>query len=1207
MCTYRIHSLKTLIAVSFIAALLIPAAHGQTARLEGIVRDPTQAVIPGVSITVTNEGTNISSTTISNETGHYVFVTLPPGSYTLSSELQGFKRYINKGIVLKVGDTATINVALETGEITSEVVVSAAAPLIDVTSGKIGSVVQERQVIDLPLNGRNPMMLFYLQAGTNPRDAAGSSQQAVGSVDGLRTNANNTKVEGVWAMDSSFDMSPAAPNVAVPAEAVGEYRVTTSSASAESGRGAGAQVAVVYRSGTNSFHGSVYEFNRNTVYNANNFFSNRAVPYMARPVFLRNQYGASLGGPIRKNKTFFFVTWEGQRQIQGSVENRTVYTQALRNGTFRFNTAKANSTADIDKSGNPVVPFGTIDLLKVDSTRLGFDPSGVVAGKLKVIPLPNNYDVGDGFNLGGYTYTSSNPNNGNQAVVKIDHMVSRNNNLTISLGGYWFDSAGSYMLSGYRNYTSEDKKKNIMIGLVSALRPNLTNEFHAGAYKRYANTWYQDPATFDHKGNFQLTGLGTGRGASPNGNPVGVALPQRNPADSFNIADSIAWVKRNHTIKVGAEIIRSTKNDWFGGDEYIPAIYTDNQYNPATVPSLTGLNSSDRSRAQQLINDLTGTIGNINQTIVLNSIALGFVPFDTRHRLGNGREMGMFFQDTWKAASNLTINLGLRWDIQPPGWFKNGIMSYPKGGSQAVLGISGPLGPTVYALPPDKGRGIRNTDMNDFGPHIGFTWDPTKNGKMSVSAYYRIAYDRYMLAVLSRLDDMQEGLQVNRQLIPLTRVSDPNLYSSVGGKAPIMPIAAPTPFAPIANLRMGRVYAFDENLKTPYTQSWSLRIQRELVKDWFVQASYVGNISVGGWRAMNYNQIEIRKNGFLNDFLAAQRNLAANGNPNKGEAIGVLGKLFAPLGGIPSSLNTAISQGQAAYIANYADTNPAGTGTRGGLVAAAGLPLTFFRANPQFENANIGDNMSVSTWHGMKLEVGKRFSAGTYFQFAYTLGKGLTDYVGGQTLYADFRDNLNRKLDKTLQNYDSTHIMATNGIWELPFGANKRWLSGMKSWQNALLGGWQLNGIFQLATSRPFSVTSGRYNLVMGQDSTPSYSGSDFNLGAKIVKIGDLIYSLTPDDKKLFTMPTTAGSAGSVPFRAFRGPLLTNIDASMSKNFALPFLGEQGNLQFRAEAFNLLNHTNYSLPTSSLSSGSFGQISSAFSARVLQFALRMAF
>lgn len=685
-----------------LTALSLHPAFAQTAgaRLEGILRDASQAVIPGVTVTATNEGTNISHTSLSNDAGLYVFVNLPPGTYTLTSELQGFKRYVNKGIVVRVGDTLTINIALETGDIATEVVVSAAAPLIDVTSGKIGSVVQEKQVLDLPLNGRNPMMLFYLQAGTNPRDSLSDSgpfmQQAIGSVDGLRTNASNVKVEGVWANEPSYDMSPALPAIPVPQESVGEYRVTTSSASADAGRGSGAQVQVVYRSGTNNLHGSVYEFNRNTAYNANDFFNNRAGA--ARPVFLRNQYGAALGGPIRKNKAFFFVNWEGQRQIQGIIENVTVFTQPVRNGIFRYNTAGQNSPNNVDANGNPLVPFKTIDLLSVDPTRLGFDSSGIVAGKLKQIPPPNNYDLGDGFNLGGYRYTSSNYLNYNEVVAKFDYIVSKNHSVTVSYGDAWLPEGDDMTISGYRLNLLKTWRRFGAIGMISSLTPTLTNELRIGAIRWRADIIRPDPATYDRKGNFQLMSLGTGRGLGTNGNPLTVYLDQRNPVSGFNINENVSWVKGNHTFKFGFEWSHAYNNTHSGSDEWIPVVYPSTATNPANVPALAGLAAADRTRAQQLVNDLTGTIGNINQTYNANSVTVGFLPYDTRSRQVNQKMYGSFFQDTWKTASNLTINFGLRWDLLPPGYMKDGILSYPKGGSKGVLGISGPLGITEFTL-----------------------------------------------------------------------------------------------------------------------------------------------------------------------------------------------------------------------------------------------------------------------------------------------------------------------------------------------------------------------------------------------------------------------------------------------------------------------------------------------------------------------------
>jgi hypothetical protein len=305
-------------------------------------------------------------------------------------------------------------------------------------------------------------------------------------------------------------------------------------------------------------------------------------------------------------------------------------------------------------------------------------------------------------------------------------------------------------------------------------------------------------------------------------------------------------------------------------------------------------------------------------------------------------------------------------------------------------------------------------------------------------------------------------------------------------------------------------------------------------------------------------------------------------------------------------MNTYIQQGQVAYLANYIDTTNAYTGVYGGMVTRAGLPDTFFRVNPQVSRASVVYNLSNSSWDGMKVDIGKRFSQGTYIQFNYTLGKGLTDYTGGQTLYQDFRDNAHQFLDKSLQQYDSTHIVQGNVIWELPWGTGKKWMNSAAGWQNAILGGWQLNAITQFTTARPLTITSNYSNFNTGRASTANYSGTDRNVTAQVIRTGTTIMALTPAQIAEFSTPP-AGSPGGTPFYAFRGPHFFNVDTSMFKNFKVKYLGEQGALQFRVEAFNVLNHENFALPNGNINGGTFGAISSGYSPRILQFALKLSF
>lgn len=1208
-------------------ALCAPAAitaQVTTARLEGIVKDSTGAIIPGATVVVTNTGTNIPYEAQTNMVGFFVLPQLPPGTYTVSCEIPGFKRSVIQDLRLQVGDTRSVQLVLEPGQITEQIMVTAEVTPVDLTSQNIRSVVQQQQITDLPLNGRNPMNLFFLQAGANPIVAAHSqesastfNQQHRGNVDGLRVVANNVTVEGIWAQDSLLENGPGMVSLPTPVDALAEYSVVTSSASAEFGRGGGAQVQAIYKSGTNEFHGTAYEFNRNTVYNANNFFLNRVKTAdgsrAKRPVFLRNQFGFSLGGPIRKERIFFFFTYEGQRERQATIVNRNVFTKSLRDGIFRYYNKGKNSVSLVDPAtGAPKVAaedISTIDLLAVDPTRLGFDTSGKVAGILEQVPLPNNFDIGDGFNMAGYRYTSPLPDDYNQYVAKGDIVLSPSHRLSISHGYSREFTDGPAMFSGYPQFSTKEIRKGAVIAFNSNFSPTWLNEFRAGAQLRSWHYFQPNPANFDIKGNYQLAGLGSGRGGAPNGNPIGVFLTQEAPTPAFNFNDNVTKIRGNHTFKGGVDvrILRSNVN--FGGDYYIPVLSTDNAFNPANIPAFPGLSSDDRARAQQLTNDLTGTIGFIQQDFKTNSKS-GFTPYEPPHRYWRAREYSFFFQDTWKITPHLTVNLGVRYELFGVPYEAKGIFTQPIGGVKGIYGVAGPLGqPTQTGFAEDGGSKVYSVDWNNFAPNVGFTWDPFKDGKTSVSASYRTAYDRVAITQHLFLDYSNEGTTATVRIFPKIRFADPIIYQSVGGQPPIFPIATPKLFAPIGNLRAGQANTVDPSLYVPYTNNWSLRLQREILRRMTLSIAYVGNKGTGLHRAFNINQVEIRKNGFLSAFLAAQRNLAKNGSPNVGESIGILGQIFPPgasgtVGSIPASLNTNISQGQAARVADQIDRGLVGGLGPGGLLANAGLAQTLIRINPQFLNANIVGNNSNSTWHGMKLELTRRYSAGVYFQVNYTLSKGLTDYVGGQSQADNYRDNANYRLDKTLANFDATHVINANGIWQLPFGKGRRWLGNSGAFVDHLVGGWQLNGIFGFTTGWPLTVDTGRYNLTLGDTSTADYSGKSYKIFNKIIR-GEQITTLTPEDKALFTNPP-AGSPGGTPQRAFRGLNFVNLDTSLFKDF---YMTEEKRLQMRFEFFNLFNYTRFDQRqlTTNINSPSFGNVTAALNPRIIQFAARFIF
>lgn len=1163
-------------------------AQAVSARLEGVVSDASQAVIPGAAVVATNVATNSTYKATANENGRYIFVSLTPGRYTITVSQNGFKQAVREGVALQVRDAVTLDFTLEAGNVNETVSVTAETPLLDQTTAKVGAVVDNRQATELPLQDRNALMLFYLVPGVNPVYRTGGQQQVPG-VDGLAGHTGNTKVEGVFSSWTSFDYSSADIGISVPQEAVGEYRITTSGATADTGRGSGAQVSISLKSGTNKFHGSLFEFNRNEAYNANTFFNNRAG--VKRPPYRRNQFGGSIGGPIIKNRTFFFYTMEYDRLRQFSEQNKTVYTQSVRDGLFRYNTQGANSPASVDAQGNPRVPFSTINLLTVDATRQGKD-TFYVPKLLAALPLPNNYDVGDGFNLGGYRFVAEVNQPTDQLLFKIDHKLSERHQLAVSFERSLNTQPFNFLVTNKPMEIDTFYKRGLQARLVSTFSPRLINELSVGGnlarFKADLQTGQETP-----NGAIYLTGLGTSNVTGGNLFEFGRGL-QRNPNVNLGFSDGLTWIKGNHTLGFGGELWHQTLNINSGAGGW-PSIQTDNANNPANVPALTGLNSNDRARAQQLVNDLTGTIGSITQSFFLNNKS-GFTTYEPNYNPYHVTESSFYAQDIWRFRRNLSLELGLRYELLPWANLANGIYIQPVGGVDGALGIQGAAKQPLRFGLTDGGRALIRTDKNNFAPRVGFSWDPFGKGKTVISGSYRIAYDRFMLVTQGLLSSGNFGKTASTTITPFTRLSNPNLYTAV------LPIAVPTAFAPKDTDRNGRAYVADPNLSTPYVQSWSLRIAQEVFRDWKFEATYVGNHAVGQAQAINVNQIEMRGNGFLNAFKIAQSNLAQTGNPTTGQSLGNLTALFNL---VPSSQYILITQGQAAGLANFLDTTTLVTGKRGGLITRAGLPDTFFRFNPQVDTLNVIGNRGHSTYNALKLAATKRLSNGLSLQANYTFSKNFTNFIPGQLLTTDYRDNANQSLDKALSPFDATHIIIASGLWELPVGHGKRFLNGVPKLIDVIAGGWQINGIYNYATGRPLFITTGRANVSVNTASTPNFSGQPFNLSQPFDN-GTSITTLTAERKAQFSNPG-AGEVGSLPKYSFRSPGFSNLDMSLFKSFRPLVNHEQVRLQLRAELYNVFNHVNYLNPDVNINSASFGVVTSTFAARIGQLALKFIF
>ncbi len=927
------------ISMSFLA-LTTPDLRGQaaTARVDGVVKDQTGAVVPGVVVTLTDQGTNLTHEVITNDRGGYLFVSIRPSFYTLGAELDGFKRYTRPDIKLEVGDTLTLDLVLETGTIEQQITVTAAAPTVDRVSQSLGGVVNEQKISDLPLVDRNPMFLFYLQAGTN-------RFFNVGRADGLRQGNNNVQIEGISANQPAFPLGAIFSAAPVINEALAEYRVVTSSASAEHGLGSGAQVQMLYKSGTNDFHGSVFYFHRNGALNANDFFRNK--DGIERPFFLRHQYGFAVGGPVIRNKVFFHFTYEKIDETQDATILNEVYTDRIKErGIFQY---RNTNTGEIQE----------IDLTTIDPTRTGMSPFWSSFASL--LPSPNTTDTGDGFNTAGYRFSSDDPLRQWRFVVKGDYIFSDAHRLAVSAANSeWDDSTPRHIL-GSPVFVSRQRFPAVIVNLTSTFRPSLLNELRLGGTSHKWRFTNGDETRFTNFPLLNFNGLGPlSRGFTANRN---IYLPQAGPTATLTINDNLTWIRGDHTFKGGVDIRIHRLNNSFGGDFYLPVAETNNAFNPASIPDLPGLSGVDRARAQQLTNDVTGSLGRYLQTFQqITPEGDAFVPLETRFRRWRSREYSFFFQDTWKVSDRLTLQLGTRYEVLPSVFDGQGIFSYPVSGGQACVpcihGISGP-GETTIGLLPEAGRELYHTDWNNLAPNLGFTFDPTGAGKCSIAGNYRISYDRTQMVNTIAQDFFNPGASA---LVVV--------FGGAGDKLDrafelVDTVDPGVPFGPKAFDRTGTVTVWDDSYTTPYVQSWSLRIQREIMRNTLLEAAYVGNHGVGLPRAANLNQIIVRENGYLNAFFAAQRNLATSGDPLMGEDTGVFGQIWNVM--VPSDRDSqlaAISRGEVAGVADFID----GARAFRGYLQAPGLPLNFFRANPQFRDAWLLGRNSHSTYHALKLE-----------------------------------------------------------------------------------------------------------------------------------------------------------------------------------------------------------------------------------------------
>jgi hypothetical protein len=1201
-----------------------------TSRLDGSVKDQTGAVIPGAVVTLTNLETNAKSTTKTSEVGLFIFTQVPVGRYSVSTEAAGFKKLVVENVKVDISIPATVNVTLEVGEVTEvvEVTASEGQTVINTVNAELNTVVTRRQILDLPLNGRDPIQLAFLQAGVV--DPGFRDGQAI---NGLRGTFNNITQDGINVQDNYIRSGGLFAQSAPGVEETAEFSITTQNIGADAGIGV-AQVKLVTPSGTNEYHGSAFEFHRNTIFDANRFFNNAdGVP---RNKLIRNQFGGRVGGPILKNKLFFFSHYEGFREATGTSIQQEVLTDSARRGLFTYRRTDNGQ-------------LNTVNLLTLGTA---FNIDSFMANLINRQPTPNSTGLGDGFNTGGFRFNSSTPTRSDLWGFRIDYDLSQKHHFEGVYRQFRFNFPND-QFNGigetFPGLPGAGQRSVRPLGSFAwrwNLTPVLNNELRWGFAQGNPIFFAPDGFPAEFEVSFPIT-------TNPIRNFSNTGLPQGRTSPVYEVIDNASWVKSNHSLIFGGHM-RWVKADSFIGANLVP-LYTlgFNGPNPApfTQGALPAVSTDDFSRALSIAALLSGFLESVDQSFNITSRTSGFVPGAPQRRILTQNFLTFHGGDTWRLRENFTLNLGLRWEWHMVPNETRGLGFLPVG-TPATL-----FNPNVTLDFAGKGTGhpFFNDDFNNFAPSISFAWDPFGTGKTSVRAGYSISY-----VVDNNLRAVENAFDANSGLNSSVHVSGPELRGTVSQNhfVPTPPqFMVPRTMADnIALSPFEGMYTIDPNMRTPYVQQWSLSVEREIFRDTALEVRYVGNRGTKLTRAIDLGQMIVRQNGFVDDVLRAQQNALhcrdSMGNPvpnptntsgcDPGYQLQRL-QIFPMLafGGRtllrnPSVINSIV-QGQVGAIVQLIAQG------RAGLFdprAGARIGPEFFFPNPNAFLVDYLSNYSWSTYHALQVELRRRLSQGLYFQANYGFAKALTDTAGtpNQVNFDAYMDNSQPALEKRRAVFDIRHVFNGNFIYELPIGPGKSWLSSNGLVSRLALQGWEIGGIMTWRSGVPVSIISGRATINRsGRSETntviTSLTGDQlrdmtgvFRMPANhpavqnhVLTAGQVVLFdprlIGPNGRastEFFQNPG-AGQAGTLALTPVSGPGFFNFDFSVIKKTPIR---ESMNLEFRAEFFNIFNHTNFD-PSASLdafnnireniNSTSFGTVVSTFDPRIIQFALKINF
>ncbi len=1144
----------SLLLVLFVFSLCSVATLGQsqtTGRIVGTVMDEKGGTLPGAEVTVTNKATGETRTVVSDDSGHYNVSLLAPGLYTVGVTANGFKKFVVDDVRVNLTETSTLDSTLSVGAVSESVLISAGPQLVQTEGSQLGRVVDTRAVSELPLATRNFTQILGLSAGAATylpdNTSVGRNSQNI-SVNGARVTNNNFQINGI---DANSMGTNSAPSLSIPApETIQEFKVQTSLYDATFGRSGGGNIQAVTKSGSNAFHGGAYEYFRNAALNANNPFLNAAK--VARPVLSRNVFGGFLGGPIQKDKAFFFASYQGTRERNGASVINSLSSNVLVDPRLTNDRSAATLAATYGFAINPVA-------LNLLNAKL---PNGQF-----LIPTPNAAN-------GTYTGTTPSVFNENQFNANFDYRFDDNN--TVSIKSFFSNAPQTLVLPsflgggpnvpGYGNF-QQNNNRLISAQYVHIFSPNVFNELRAGYNFIRVDAYPQEPVSDSSVGINRVNasafpGLGLIRiNPGAGGVVIGTSatIDVKAVAPSTTIADTLSINKGAHSIRTGAEFRYNENN-------YTLNFFTRGQVDFPTFTSFL--------QGAPLLSIFGSGIGN---------------------RSLRATDYNFFVQDDWKIKRNLTLNLGLRYELDLPPYDTRGRIAtfdpalYVPRPAIAGAAVGPPIGGYVQAgnvipeydvagIPNVSKRVVNSIDPNNFAPRIGFAYSPLDSGRLVIRGGYGIFYSR-----------------TSFQYITLNVIAPPTYVFGVSIFPPIAnPYFAAPPPSSFPTLVPGVALSgtlFDRNIRTPYLHQYNVNVQYELFKDYLFEAAYVGTRGANLFRQVAINQ--------------------------------------APLVATGSSITNAVT---GAVITTNTPAN-----------AAARAPFQGVSVNGFFQNQST----AKSEYNSLQMSLTRRFTNGLQFLASYTFARSVDNASGqgggpgaggvlnpgavGETS-AILGNQFDERANRGTSDFDRKHRLVFSALYDLPTPG----FAGESKAGKALLGNWQIATIITSMSGLPIDIVdtgSGSFYGLSGGSTVlarPNLIGDPFSNVPAGYFINPQAFA-RPVIAAGAVIPSSGGSAiagavgtdfGNLGRNVLRGPHQNNVDFSIIKRFRF---SESKNLEFRTEFFNIFNQVNYANPISDLNAvpaatfnadgtlkaggaGRFGQIiSTSNNPRLMQFALKFNF